>query len=107
MEILEEARWELITEKGWGWSRVRESQVGPVVLEAKLKFSAEVGNREEVLILTRFLNFRGKVGEIEQVIKKADGTEACRATFLYGIFDLKERRLLEPDEEWKRIISNS
>lgn len=44
LEILEEARWDLITRNGYGLDAVRRLGIGPVVLEAHLRFVRELHN---------------------------------------------------------------
>src|SRR5690242_9717090 len=79
LEIFEEARWDWVTGNGYGVREVRERGLGPVLLEARLRFHREVTNREEVLIRSRTVEYRGKIGRVEQVMLRADGTPACTA----------------------------
>lgn len=104
LEIFEEARWDLITRGGFGLKEVRERLIGPVVLAAELRFHREATNRERVVIRTRCLEYRGKVGRLEQVMARADGLPACSANFTFGLFDLRTRRLLRPTPEWLKAV---
>lgn len=104
LEIFEEARWDLITRGGFGLKEVRERLIGPVVLAAELRFHREATNRERVVIRTRCLEYRGKVGRLEQVMARADGLPACTANFTFGLFDLRTRRLLRPTPEWLKAV---
>jgi acyl-CoA thioester hydrolase len=107
LEILEEARWELITKRGYGWKNVHESGLGPVVLECNLKFKKEVRLREEVSIRTRFNFFKDKIGEMEQEIVKLNGEIACQAKFTFGYFDLHTRKLVTPPDKWLKAMGVS
>jgi hypothetical protein len=40
LQILEEARWDLITRNGYGLEEVHRRRIGPVVLEARLRSAA-------------------------------------------------------------------
>jgi YbgC/YbaW family acyl-CoA thioester hydrolase len=104
LEIFEEARWDWITRNGYGVKEVRERGLGPVLLEARLRFRSEVTDREPVLIRSRTVEYRGKIGRVEQVMARGDGTVVCTAEFVIGLFDLKTRRLVKPTPEWLRAV---
>lgn len=104
LELFEEARWDLITRGGFGLKEIRERQIGPVVLAADLRFQREAVDRDRVAIRTRCLEYRGKVGRLEQVMVRADGLPACTALFTFGLFDLRSRRLLRPTPEWLKAV---
>lgn len=104
LEIFEEARWDLITRGGFGLKEVRERMIGPVILAVDLRFSREATNRERVVIRTRCLEYRGKIGKLEQVMLRADGLASATAVFTFGLFDLRTRKLLRPTPEWLKAI---
>src|SRR3954447_25270803 len=85
LEIFEEARWDWITANGFGLREIREAGLGPVLLEARVRFQREVTNRERVLIRSRTVEYRGKVGRVEQVMTREDGTVACTAEFVIAL----------------------
>ena len=78
--------------------------VGPVVLAVDMRFHREAVNRERLVIKTRCLEYRGKVGRLEQVMERADGLPSCTAVFTFGLFDLRTRRLLRPTPEWLAAV---
>ncbi|MBI3563722.1 MAG: acyl-CoA thioesterase [Elusimicrobia bacterium] len=104
LEIFEEARWDLITRGGFGLAQVRERMIGPVVLAVEMRFSREATNRQRVVVRTRCLEYRGKVGRLEQTLVREDGLPSCEAVFTFGLFDLRSRRLLRPTPEWLRAV---
>jgi acyl-CoA thioester hydrolase len=104
LRILEEARWDLITRNGYGLEQIRQFQAGPTILEIQLKFLRELTNREIVTIETEAVGYQGKVGSMRQRIVKQGGVVACEANMSYGLFDLRARRLIEPNPEWARAI---
>jgi thioesterase III len=104
LEIFEEARWDWVTGNGYGVREVRERGLGPVLLEARLRFHREVTNRDDVIIRSRTVEYKGKIGRLEQAMLRADGTAACTAEFVIGLFDLKTRRLVKPTPEWLRAV---
>jgi len=101
LALYEEARWEVVTSRGYGFQKVHDSGQGPVILEVNLKFLKELRLREEITITTEVLDYQGKVGRLKQQMIKADGTVASEAIFVFGLFDLKARKMIEPTPEWK------
>jgi thioesterase-3 len=104
MQILEEARWDLITRNGYGLEEVQRRGIGPVVLEVKLRFVRELRNRQRVTIRSWVESYSGKVGGFAQQISDEAGQLCCDALFTVGLFDLKARRLVRPTPEWARAL---
>jgi acyl-CoA thioesterase FadM len=78
--------------------------IGPVLLEVRLRFQEEITNAEEVLIRSRTVDYRGKIGRVEQVMLRADGKVACTAELVIALFDLKRRKLIPPTPEWLQAV---
>jgi thioesterase III len=105
LTILEEARWELITSRGFGLDEVLRRKLGPVILEIKIQFLRELKARDQVMIKTWCTDYSSKIGILEQTIVKLEGNiEACRASFKFGLFDLKLRKIVPPTPEWLKAI---
>ncbi|MFZ2314542.1 MAG: thioesterase family protein [Gammaproteobacteria bacterium] len=103
LSILEEARWDLITARGFGMKTIKETGLGPTILEIKISFIKELKLRDEIDIQTQMLSYDGKVGTLVQKMIRKDEV-CCSAEFLIGLFSLKERRLIEPTAEWRRAL---
>jgi YbgC/YbaW family acyl-CoA thioester hydrolase len=104
LSMLEEARWEVVTQRGYGFKKVHESGQGPVILEVNLKFLKELRLREEITITVELVEYNSKIGKLKQQMIKADGTVASEAIFVFGLFDLKARKMIEPTAEWKIAV---
>ena len=104
VEILEEARWECITQRGYGYKEVQQQKKGPVILDLQVAFRKEVKLREIVKISVQTDPMKGKIGVINQKILKADGALAAEAKVTYGMFDLNARKLIDPTPEWLKAI---
>lgn len=104
LELFEEARWQIITDNDYGLAQVREREKGPIVLEVNLKFLKELRLREKVKIVSELIEHKGRFSRMRQCIVKDDGKVAAEAVFLFGFFDLKARRLIEPSPEWRKAI---
>jgi len=104
LELFEQARWDLITERGFGIDTIRRTRTGPTILEINIRFLKELNPRETVVIRTEMLSYERKVGKLRQQMLKADGALACEAIFTFGLFDVERRRLIEPSPEWAHAI---
>ena len=107
VEILEEARWESITVKGYGYKEVQETQKGPVILGLDIQFRKELKLRDKIRISVYSEPIKGKIGIIQQKILKEDGSVSVEAKVTYGMFDLKARKLIDPTPEWLKAIGQS
>ena len=103
-ELFEQARWDIITERGFGIATIRETQTGPTILEVSVKFLRELAPRETVIIRSELASYERKVGKFRQQIIKADGTVACDAMFSFGLFDIQRRRLVDPTPAWAYAV---
>lgn len=104
LALYEEARWEQITPRGYGFKEIHKMRQGPVILEVNLKFKKEIGLRENITITTELVEYKGKVGQLLQRMIKEDGSVASEAVFTFGLFDMRERKLIEPTPEWKKAL---
>jgi acyl-CoA thioester hydrolase len=104
LELFEQARWDLITERGFGIDVIRQTRTGPTVLEVNLRFMRELSPRDAVVIRTEMLSYERKIGKLRQQIIKADGTLACEAVFTIGLFDVEKRKLIEPTPAWLHAV---
>lgn len=105
LALFEEARWEMVTPKGFGFFQVHEVKQGPVLLEVNLKFLKEILLREEITIESELISYKGKIGQLVQRMVKSDGVVACEAQMTFGLFDMNLRKLIEPTAEWKKALN--
>jgi acyl-CoA thioester hydrolase len=103
LAILEESRWDLITQNGYGLRKIQETGIGPIILEINLKFLKELRLREKIIIQTQMLSYEGKIGTLSQKIIRAEKV-CCEATIIIGLFNLKERKLIIPTLEWLKAV---
>jgi thioesterase-3 len=104
LELFEEARWELITRGGYGMAKIRETGLGPTLLEAQLRFLKELRLRDEIVIKTQTVSYAGKIAVIRQWIENSEGARCCEAEFKIGLFDVRQRKLVLPTPEWLRAV---
>ena len=105
--LFEEARWEMITSRGYGMKQVLESGIGTVILSCSVKFTRELSVRDFVRIETELVSLEKKIGLIRQHLYREDGKLAALAEFQMGCFDLKERKLIQPTERWLSAITGN
>lgn len=104
LELLEQARWEMITAGGLGLAEVQARRQGPVVLEVTLRLRRELRLRDRIRIETHVEDTKRIVFHIRQEIFNAQGVRCTEADFKFGIFHLDERRLLRPDDVWRKAL---
>lgn len=104
MQIFEDARWDALTERGYGIDKIRATKLGPVILGMEVKFLKEILVREEITVTTELIEYVDKIGKLRQKMIKADGTIACDVEMIFGLFDMKARKLVLPTPEWEHAI---
>ena len=104
LQVFEEARWALTTQRGYGLSEIMKRKQGPTILEIELSFKKELKNRTDVTIKTWCSDYVGKVGHLIQTMENVQGEECARVVMAFGLFDLESRRLIDGTPEWRRAI---
>jgi YbgC/YbaW family acyl-CoA thioester hydrolase len=104
LELFEQARWDLISQNGFGINEIIKHQVGPTILEINIKYLKELRAREVIIITVESVEHGRKVGKLKQQMLRENGEVAAEALITYGLFDMKSRRLIEPTPEWKKAI---
>lgn len=104
LQMLEEARWQWITEGGYGLAEVKKRAQGPTILECTLQFRRELVLRERIVIKSWADSYVGKIVVVRQEILKGSGEQSCQAEFVMGLFDVKERKLIEPTDTWLSCV---
>lgn len=103
LTIFEEARWDLISKRGFGIPEIQRTGLGPTVLEVQVKFLRELRLREEIIIETQMLSYDRKIGKLRQAMIR-DGDVCCAAEFTIGLFDIQKRKLVVPTPEWLHAV---
>jgi acyl-CoA thioester hydrolase len=96
LQYSEHARWEVLRAAGIRQNDMVAGGIGPVVLEANIKYLRELRGGEEVAVTCEFGWAEGKVFQIKQQIVKGDGTVCAEIVLVGGILDLRARKLV-PD----------
>ncbi|MCE5316853.1 MAG: thioesterase family protein [Parachlamydia sp.] len=103
LRLYEQARWDVITKNGFGLQKIRESGVGPTILEVKVTFLKELRARDEIVIESQSLPYERKVGRMIQ--KMVRGDEICStAEYTFALYDVKQRKLVAPTPEWLKAV---
>lgn len=103
-QFLEEARWQLMTDNGYGYPIIQNNKKGPVVLGIKVEFRRELLLRDAIQINTRVASYEKKIGLIVQDVLNGKQELCATAEVTFGFFDIVQRRLILPDSEWYRGI---
>ena len=100
LAAFEEARWEMVTDRGYGIEYAVKARAAPIVLDIRMRFKKEVFLRETVTIKTSVISYRGKVMKVQQLMLSSEGDIRCLAVFTIGLFDTGSRKMLFPTKEW-------
>lgn len=103
-EFFEEARWDFINQNGYGFAKIMETGLGPVVLEVTARYLKEIRLGDLINIETSLISYEGKVGKILQRMVRGQDI-CCSAEYTIGLFDLKARKLVLPTPEWLKGVS--
>jgi thioesterase-3 len=104
LQLYEEARWQFITENGYGLEKIKSTGLGPVILEIKIRFVKELRLREKITIHSQTGEYNGRVGAIKQWITDAENNICSDVELKIGLFDTHKRKLVEPTEEWLKAV---
>jgi thioesterase III len=104
LELLEEARWDIVTQNGYGYDEVIARRLGPAILEVNLVFKREIRNRQRIRIRSWLDSHEERVGTMMQQMLGDGDVLHCDARIVFGLFDLRSRKLIEPTPEWRRAI---
>lgn len=97
--LFEEARWEMVYQRGFYIDTIQKTGLGPTILEINIKYYKEICLRDEIIIETECTDYARKVGTIVQTMSIGDSL-CCRSEFKMGLFSLSERKLVVPTELW-------
>lgn len=100
LTVFEQARWDWITERGYGLDVVQKTQIGPTILEVNIKYKRELLLREDVRIESKCTQWRGKIGNLTQKMFNKAGEECAEINLVFGVFDMAKRRLVNAPEAW-------
>jgi acyl-CoA thioester hydrolase len=93
LHYAEHARWECLRAAGLTYEVVAGSGLGPVNLEANVRFLHELRDGDEVQVSCEFQWGEGKTYRVHQQFTR-DGELAAEVTTVSGVIDQKERRLV-------------
>ena len=104
LSLYEEARWDMITERGYTYETVHQTGLGPVILEANVKFLKELKLRETITITLELVSYEKRIFKLKQQMIKENGSVASEAIITGAFFDLNNRKIIEPNEQWLKAI---
>lgn len=104
LTIFEQARWDMITDRGYGLVKIHQIQIGPTILEANVKYKRELRLREKVRIETICSQWKGKIGVVDQKMFNEKEELCAEARLTVGIFDMKKRKLVEAPADWLNAL---
>ena len=107
LTLFEQARWDLIHGRGFGMDEIKESGLGPTILEANIKYKRELRNRQVITIETWCPEYKGKVGYVHQEMLNEKNEICAELKLTVALFDVKKRKLVNATPEWLKAIGFS
>lgn len=105
VQLYEEARWDFITQNGFGLDVILRDQVGPVLLDLQVRFKREIQNRESIIIQSQAREvINSRIMILEQKMINSNGKVASEAVFTVGFFDMQKRKLVDASAEWLKAV---
>ena len=104
LALYEEARWEFITENGFGLDVIQKIKQGPVILEVNIRYKREIINRDLIKIRSTPMDNKGKIMKIHQQMINQNDQVCSEATFTVGYMDFAQRKLVIPSHKWLKAI---
>ena len=101
--LFEEARWDLMVKNGFTIKKIQETKIGPTILRITVNFLKELRLRDEIMIETKMLSYERKIGILQQRILRQDEV-CCEAEFTIALFNLNERKIIEPTADWLKTV---
>lgn len=100
MRIFEQARWQMITDRGHGLVAAKALQQAPVILAVTVQFRREVSLRQTVIIDSYVSRMTSRTQNIVQVMRDQAHELFVVAEYTVGLFDLTRRKLIAPTAAW-------
>lgn len=104
LQLFEQARWELVTSRGYGLDKIHQTKIGPTILNLTVHYKRELRLREKVLVETYCPEYRGKVGTVCQRMLNSKNEEAATIELTIGLFDMKTRKLVQATPDWLHAV---
>lgn len=104
LELFEQARWDWLADRGIDRSHIETTQIGPIILNVNISYRKELRARETVTIYTQVTNYQKKIFTIQQQMKINDSILAADVKITGGMFDLNQRALILPPQEWNEVF---
>lgn len=104
LTVFEEARWDICAAQDMTIEKMQARGIGLVVIEAHIQYRREVRARDHLVIKTRFLDVDRKIWRVEQTMENAAGTVCSMLQLKGSMFDLKQRKIMLADSEWRAVF---
>ncbi len=104
LEILEEARWDIIANRGYDIPSIKAKKIGPVILGFTVRFTRELTLRQKIRIETQTVSYVKKIAVMEQNIYNETNQLCFEASLTMGLMDLAARKLIVPTADWLHAI---
>ncbi|WP_084521678.1 acyl-CoA thioesterase [Nocardia uniformis] len=100
-QFADHSRYECVQAAGVSVDELLRDGLGPVNLEAVIKYHRELRVGDYVTVTCAWVWGAGKTYRVENTLRRADGELAATLSYVCGLLDLKQRKLIaNPAAEW-------
>ncbi|MCB0342533.1 MAG: acyl-CoA thioesterase [Bdellovibrionales bacterium] len=107
LQLFEEARWDMIEKNGYGLKKIQETKKGPTILDVQIRYKKELMFKEPCRIETYLPSHKKKLMYLQQELFNSQGEQAAKAFFTFAFFDLEQRKIIPPTEDWLKAVNTS
>lgn len=105
LQYAEHARWELLRAAGITDETLITAGIGPVALEERIRYRAELRAGDEVAVGCAFEWLDRKIFRVAQDFRRPDGGVAATVDGVLGVIDLAKRQLVPDPAERLRALA--
>lgn len=105
-KMMIDMRMDFLTGIGWGHQRMRDENIGPVILSESFYYIKEIMPDEHVIVDLELLGFADqyKFTQFSHSIYNHEGELSVYCPLIFGWIDTIKRKLIEPPIELKNFI---
>ncbi len=103
--FLHEGRMAALDEAGLSYAKMKEENIGPMILRSETDFKSEIRYPDSVLVITKYGDFQGaRCKAYQQLIKRSDNKIACESISTCIMFDFSKKRPWKFSDEFLKKL---
>lgn len=104
LTLFEYARWEILEKKNLREKLMKEMNIGPIILEANVKYRSELKLNDELEIHSRFEPYKRDLIFKAVQTMYSNGNIASEGEYIVSFMDLKERKMCTIPSDMREFL---